>query len=106
MPISRRRHTERTPDGEPLYIIETPNEDYEGRRSAVRFFNGVGKTKYADKAKMFSDSLGYTVKIHEDVEPWVEIKEKTRPNEPDQYEDSTYDFDGDEVDGEPVESYG
>ena len=106
MPIARRRHTERTPEGEPLYIIETPNEEYEGRRSAVRFFRGVGKTKYAEKAKMFSDSLGYTVRIHEDVAPWVEVKEVVRSEQPDLLEDSTYDSDGDEVDGEEIESYG
>ena len=105
MPIARRRHTERTPEGEPLYIVETLVEDYEGRRASVRFFNGVGKTKYRDKAILFSDSLGYTVRIHEEVEPWVEVKEAVHSDLPDLIEDSTYDFDGDE-NGEEIESYG
>ena len=105
MPIARRRHTERTPEGEPLYIIETPNEEFEGRRNAVRFFGGIGKTKYPEKAKLFSDSLGYTVRIHEETEPWVEVKEAVHSDLPDLIEDSTYDFDGDE-NGEEIESYG
>lgn len=104
MPISRRRHTERTPDGEPLYIIETPNEEFEGKRANVLFYKGVGKTKFLDKAKLFSGALGYTVKIHEDAEPWEEVTNTKPDPAAEMLEDSTYGFDNAESEQE-VESY-
>ena len=37
MSVSTQFHKETTSDKEPLYIIETPNKDFDGIRLKVRF---------------------------------------------------------------------
>lgn len=68
LPIARKTHEERTSDGELLHLIECPNEEFEGRRLGVRFYNGQAKTIYPEKAKYFSEVLGYKVYLHEDMD--------------------------------------
>lgn len=85
--ISKTRHTEVTPDGKKIYIVEAHpidifthkpspevNREFQGERMKVRFYAGIGRTTVREKAKAFSEQFGYVVKIHKDDEPWVEAK--------------------------------
>lgn len=67
MPVSGRTHDETTRDGTPLFIIRTRNEEFEGYRYNVRFTNGEGRTKHQLKAKLFAETHGYEVILHEDM---------------------------------------
>ena len=95
MPISKKTHTQTTPDGEPLYIVETRlfndipekgkkkgdlNDEFDGTRAKIRFRNGIGKTKSEEKAKFFSETLGYMIKLHEDVKSWIEAPDGVAPS--------------------------
>lgn len=108
MPISRLRHEETTPLGEPLYVVEVDNKTFNGYRLKVEFKNGQGLTKSQEKAQRFSEEFGYTVHLHKSQTPWKEAKEAVR-------EYLSYDEDDKEIvfteesllddDGEEIESY-
>lgn len=108
MPISRLRHEETTPNGEPLYVVEVDNKEFDGYRLKVEFKKGQGLTKSEAKAQRFSEEFGYTIHLHKSHTPWKEVKEAVR-------EYISYDEDDKEIifteenlldeDGEEIEAY-
>lgn len=91
--ISTQRHSEVSPKGKPVYIIEAHyrdqdpqsptflkitdevNKDFTDVRREVKFWRGVGRTTSRLKAQYFSEELEYVVKLHKDIEPWLEASD-------------------------------
>lgn len=86
--ISTQRHSEVSPKGKPVYIVEAHyrdpqtlqitdevNKDFTDVRREVKFWRGVGRTTSRLKAQYFSEELEYVVKLHKDIEPWLEASD-------------------------------
>lgn len=90
--ISNKTHTEVSPSGKPVYIIETYlkdpdtgeitdvlNKEYNREIFKILFYRGVGKTTSRAKAQILSEQHQYVVRLHKNVKPWVEAGEPERP---------------------------
>ena len=107
--ISNKTHTEVSPSGKPVYIIETYlkdpltgeitdvlNKDYNREIFKIMFYRGVGKTTSRAKAQLLSEQHQYVVRLHKNVKPWIEAEEtaKSETMEIDDEED-VFELDGD-----------
>lgn len=87
MSISEYRSRETTRDGEPLYLLEAPAKDDEGRptfngqRYKIQFKNGKGKTKHWKKAFDLHEQFGFivTLPVTEDDSFYTDEKGRERP---------------------------
>lgn len=98
--IARRRHDEKTPDGEFIYIVETFALDkskgdtelllengkpvpvkFNGWRLKTPFHDGKARTKFREKAIRFDEEFGYVVSIHKDDKKW-ELAGRAKAVEP------------------------
>lgn len=83
MPIAKYVHKEKGRDGNPVFIVNTPNPNFTGQRLGVTFVNGEGRTRYIERAKRLSEEFGYNVILPANVEPWEEIGQKRAERFPD-----------------------
>lgn len=91
MPIAKTFHNEVRADGKPVFIVRTflkerdpktgeerltgeLNTDFSRKLLGVTFHNGVGRTKYEERARQFSEVYEYEVQLPWGYEPWVEVK--------------------------------
>lgn len=60
-----------------------PNLLFTGERLGVTFHRGMGRTKYVERAKRFSEEFGYRVIPSKGAERWIEVGEEFAKRFPD-----------------------
>ena len=84
MPIAKRPHTEKGPNGEDIFIIETP-KPVSRRFLGVHFIDGMARTKYLRKAMRFEEEFGYTVTLPVGFKGWKQAKSDGRAERAEDY---------------------
>jgi len=74
MPLAPYSHHE-DDGGDPIFIIQTPNEKWSGTRLGMVFVNGEGRTRNSWVAQQLSETFGYLIMCPEDFRPdWARDK--------------------------------
>lgn len=98
--ISSLYHKERTSSGEPLYLVYTPNSEFEGTRYGVRFYKGKGKTANRQKAWWLHEVHGYEVVMNEEAELFTTAEVSRPPEKADWDEETELYLSDEEIDGD------
>lgn len=73
MPIMEHRHEEPGYEGKNIFIVNTPNPFFSGTRLGITFINGVGRTKFKERAQRLSEEFGYNVYLPKNFKAWKEV---------------------------------
>lgn len=107
--LARRRHEEKTAEGEFIYVIETFELDkakgskelllidgkpvpvkFSGWRLKTPFHEGKARTKFREKAIRFDEEFNYVVSLHKEDTKWTLAGRDVKPEPEDLSESDIY----------------